>query len=244
MAQYKSAGDIINQVALEVGLRRVADPFSDADPAYDQLVGLLNSGGLELLEESEWGVLRREETFTTVAGDSGIYDLPADYAYMIEQTGWERAENVPLFGPLSPQGWAYLIGRDLVSYTIYASFRLTEGKLYLFPQPPAEGLEIAYEYVSDSWVEVASQPGTFANQAVAAGDMVLFNGYLAERLLKYRFLEARGFDTTAAKDRFDLSLESWKGKDKSAPILTAGQGGWQYPYLESYRNTPDTNFGM
>ena len=243
MARFKSAGQIINQVALEVGLRKVADPFNDADPAYEQLVGLLNSGGIELLEQAEWGVLRREKNFTTVGGDSGIYDLPDDYAYMIDQTGWDRTEDVPLFGPLSAQVWSYLVGRDLVTSTIYASFRLTEGKLYLFPQPPAEGLEINYEYISDSWAAVASDPGTYANQVVESGDTPLYDSYLVERLLKLRFLEARGFDTAAAKNRYELSLESWRGKDKSAPVLRAGSGGWNFPYLDIYDNTPDKGYG-
>jgi hypothetical protein len=246
MARFKNAADIINQVALEVGLRKVSDPFAEQDSAYQQLVGLLNTSGTELIQEAEWGILRREVSFTTQAVDTGIYDLPADFSYMIDQTGWERAQNVPLFGPLSAQMWSYLLGRDLVSYTIYASFRLTEGKFYLFPQPPAEGLEIAYEYVSTNWVIDSSQPSdppTYADNVKAAGDTILFNPYLTERLLKNKFLEARGFDTTKSEDDYNLALSSWKGKDKGAPVLNAGRGGWVYPYLDPYRNTPDTNFG-
>lgn len=246
MARFKNATDIINRVALEVGLRKVADPFAEQDDAYEQLIGLLNTSGTELIQEAEWGVLRREEQFFTQQGDTGIYDLPSDYSYMIDQTGWERAENVPLFGPLSAQMWSYLIGRDLVSYTIYASFRLTENKLYLFPQPPAVGLDIAYEYISDNWVIDSTQPSdppTYADEVKAAGDTVLFHHYLVERLLKTKFLEARGFDTTKAEDDYQMALQSWKGKDKGAPILTAGDGGYKYPYLDTYRNTPDTNFG-
>ena len=243
---YKTANAIISQVAVEVGLRKTSDAFAESDPAYEQMIYLANSCGNELLIEAEWGELRREKAFTTDAATNpdGIYDLPADFEYMIDQTGWERKENVPLFGPLSPQGWAYLIGRDLVNYTIYASFRLTQGKLYLFPQPPPDGLEIAYEYVSNNWVRAGDQADTWRNEIQAAGDTVLYQPYLFERLLKLRFLEARGFDTAKASDAYITALENWKGNDKSAPILNAANEGWKYPLLDPLRNLPDTNYGM
>ena len=195
------------------------------------------------LQTYPWEQLVRSEQFITQAADSGIYELPVDFAYMINQTGWERSENVPLFGPLSAQAWTYLLGRDLVSYTIYASFRQAQGQFWLFPQPPAEGLDINYEYISRNWVEDSSSPGTYDDKVKAAGDKVLYEAILFERLLKTRFLEARGFDSQKALDQYVLSLDAWGARDKGAPVLNAGRGGWVYPYLDSYNNTPDTNFG-
>ena len=248
MARFKTANAIISQVAIEVGLRKVADVFAEQDPAYEQLIALTNTCGYELLQEQAWQGLVREVDFTTQAGDTGKYDFPEDYAYMLDQTGWERSENVPLFGPLSAQMWTYLLGRDLVSYTIYASFRQVERQFWLFPQPPAEGLNITYEYISRNWVidsSVAPDPDiTYADVIKSAADTILYEAILIERLLKFRFLEARGFDTTNAEDAYILALASWSGKDKGAPILNAGDGGFVYPYLETYRNTPDTNFGI
>lgn len=245
MARYKSATDIINQVAIETGLRKVADPFGESDPAYAQMVALLNSAGMELLEENAWGNMRRQEEFTTdaVTSPDGVYPLPADYNYMIDQTGWERTQAVPLFGPTSPQMWAYLLGRNLVTSTIYAQFRITEDSLYLFPQPPPDGLQIAYEYISDNWVNVNGAPGEYSNTAVNGADIILYPYLLMQRLLKARFLQARGFDNSVALNEFLASLESWKGKDKGAPVLNAGNCGYGFPYLDPYRNTPDTGYG-
>lgn len=246
MARYKSATDIINQVAVETGLRKSTDPFADSDTAYAQMISLLNSAGMELLEESEWGNMRRQEEFVTDVGTNpdGIYDLPDDYNYMINQTGWERTQRVPLFGPTSPQMWAYLLGRNLVTSTIYAQFRLTENKLYLFPQPPPDGLRIAYEYISDGWVNVNGESGQYSNQVENSGDIVLYPYLLVQRLLKTRFLQARGFDTTVALNEYLASLESWKAKDKGAPVLNAGNGGYGFPYIDPYRSTPDTGYGQ
>ena len=58
-----------------------------------------------------------------------------------------------------------------------------------------------------------------------------------------RFLEARGFDSSAAAAQYVKVMESWTGKDKGAPILNAGRTYGGVPYLDGFRNTPDTNFG-
>ena len=247
MARFKTANEILSQVGSEVGIGSTVDAFAEADIAWTQMIDLLNSCGYELLEELAWQGLVREVNFITQAGDTGKYEFPDDYAYMIDQTGWEQAGNVPLFGPLSAQMWTYLIGRDLVSYTIYASFRQVERQFWLFPQPPAEGLQIAYEYISRNWVidsAVAPNPDvTYDDKVKTSADTVLYEPRLIERCLKYRFLQARGFDTASAESEYLRALQSWGGKDKGAPILNAGRYGYRYPYLDGYRNTPDSNFG-
>lgn len=242
MARFKTAGAIIKQVAQEVGLRNPADPFADADPAFAQLIALANACGAELLEAHEWQTLRREHTFTVTAGNDGTFDLPSDFEYMIPQTGWERSQDVPLFGPTSPQLWAYLMGRGLLSSTIYAQFRLAQGKLYLFPQPAPTGLEVAFEYISNNWI-LDEDGTTYKDVAEVAADTVLYQPHLFERLLKLRFLEARGFDTTKASDAYMTALETWAGKDKSAPVLRPDGAGHEYPLLDPWRNLPDTGYG-
>jgi len=112
-----TANDIMNRVAAEVGLEPVEDPWGSSQPEFRQMGYLLNIAGEELCQLYQWEFLMREHQVTTQSADTGDYPLPDDFLYMINQTGWERAENVPLFGPLSPQDWQYLLGRDLVSHT-------------------------------------------------------------------------------------------------------------------------------
>jgi len=243
MARFKTINDLCNQVAVEVGIPKTADVFTASDVAFEQLTTLANSCGYELLQDSAWEGLVREYSFTTRDGDTGKYELPADWGYMINQTGWDRTNNVMLGGPISPQQWEYLIGRDLVSQTIYATFRENQNQFWLFPQPPPICIEIAFEYVSRNWVLVNGQPDNYADKCVQAADLVLYEPHLFERLLKLRFLEARGFDTTNASNQYDKSLTSWEGKDKGAPILNAAGRYGGVPYLDSFRNTPDTNYG-
>ena len=236
-----TATDILNRVAAEVGLEPVADPYSSADPAFIQMRYLLNTAGEELALSYPWEILIKQANIQTMAGDSGDYPLPDDYLYMIDQTGWERGQNVPLFGPLSAQDWQYLLGRDLVSDTIYASFRINEGLFKLFPQPPPTGLDIFYEYVSKNWVNDV-EGGTVTEEVRKGSDVPLYDRTLISRYLKVKFLEAKGFDSTKAQADFNQTYSFLTGNDKGAEILSVGGRGG-YPYLNVWRNLPDTNYG-
>lgn len=240
-----TAEKIINRAAIEIGLAPVADPFASDDPSFLQLVALLNTVGEELCTAYQWEFLTRSHQITTAALDTGDYSLPSDFLYMIPQTGWERANNMPLAGPLSSQDWTYLLGRDLVSTTIYASFRIREGSFSIFPQPPPIGLDINFEYQSQNWVlDNTISPSVYMNECTQASDIVMFDKVLTARYLKVKYLEAKGFDTTAAMDDFSQMFSFLTNIEKGVgEILNAGGRNRGFPYLD-YRNLPDTNFGF
>ena len=237
-----TANQILNRVAAEVGVAPVVDPYSSIDPTFVKLRYLLDIAGEELVEAHPWEQFLTEHQIITQVGDTGDYTLPTDFSYMVNQTGWERSQQVPLGGPLSPQDWAYLKGRNLASTTLYASFRLAEGVFKVYPTPPPVGLDINFEYVSNNWVRSATIPYTYTD-AVTTGDQVpLFNRTLISRYLKLKFLETTGFDTTKAQDDFDQMFSFLTGSEKGAPILNAG-GAASFPYL-GFGNIPNTGYGQ
>jgi hypothetical protein len=243
MSRYLSADDIINRAALEVGLLPVNSPVTDTDQAYVQLVGLLDGAGQELCELNEWQSLVKPYEINTLDTDSGEYDLPADFNYMIDQTGWDRTNRVAMGGPLSAQDWTYLAGRDLVSQTIYASFRQVDGKLNLYPQPPPDGLRITFEYISRNWLQEQGQTEPNRDTVGAGSDICILDPLLIIRFLKLKFLQAKGLPTQSAAHEFDTLLESRIGKSTGAPVLSASRNGAGFPYLDTYRNTGDTGYG-
>jgi hypothetical protein len=126
---WDTAGSIINDAAIEIGLAPVADPYTSTDPNYIQMCGLLKSVGRELVHQRQWNHLRGEHTFTTVLGQS-VYPLPDDYHNMIDQTWWNRTNRLPLGGPMSAQEWQYLKAR-LVGVVFTVLFRPMEGAITL-----------------------------------------------------------------------------------------------------------------
>jgi hypothetical protein len=244
MARYDTAGDIINAAASSVGLTAIPDPFASSDPAFVQLRNILTSAGRELIGLHDWQRLIKQHSITTaVPPDTGEYDLPADFGRMIDQTGWSPTNRLPLGGPLSPQDYTYLVNTNLASSTIYVSFRQAQGKFIVLPQPPPNAMEMNFEYISRDWVALAIAPTVLAADEVTANDdVVLYEPILIEKFLKLRFLEAKGFDTTAAMGQFNTVFMQWTGNDISAPTLNMARMR-VFPYL-NWRNIPETNYGI
>ena len=238
-----TANTILNRVAAEVGIQPVVDPYASQDPVFVQLQFLLNTAGEELRYAHQWEFLTKSHQILTTDTDTGSYPLPADFGYMINQTGWERAENVPLGGPLSAQDWTYLRGRDLASSTLYASFRIAEGNFNIYPIPPPNGLDINFEYQTINWVSDGQVNPVFSDSVLNGSDVPLFDRTLITRYVKLKYLEASGFDTVKAQADFNQIFSFLTGFDQGAGILNAGRGGRNFPYL-SVLNTPDTNFGL
>lgn len=236
---FKSASDILQQISLEVGLGTQVSPFSSTDAAVQQLVALLNPCGRELLGEHQWEHFEREWSFTTVQ-DQEKYDLPTDFCYLIDQTGWDRSNNVPIAGPLSAQEWTYLAGRNLVSSTIYATFRKTQGQFWFYPVQMPGNQTLSFEYLSEDWVVDAS--GNSKNSVTTGADVIQYDSYMYERLLRLRWKETKGFDTTKDQQMYNKALSRWTSRDTPAPILNAA-GRRRFNYLTPYGNTPDTGYG-
>jgi hypothetical protein len=238
-----SVNDILNRAAAECGLAPIEDPFGSIDPNFVQMRYLLLTAGEELVMAHPWEFLTQSHQIITEDTDSGVYALPDDFAYMIDQTGWERKENVAMRGPLTPQEWTYLQGRDLVNNSIYASFRVQDGNYTLFPAPAPAGLDINFEYISTQWVRSATAPYTYQDELLSGGDTPLYDRTLLTRMLKAKWLEASGFDTTKAQADVEQMFGMLIGKDKGAAIVNASSVGRGYPYLNAWGNVGDSGFG-
>jgi hypothetical protein len=235
-----TANDILNQVGVEVGLEPAIDPFASTDQSYQQMKYLINTAGEELAQLYPWEFLRKEATITT--DGSGDYDLPSDFLYILNQTVWDRTNDNPVAGPLSPQDWAYLEGRDYVNSTLYLSFRLKEDQFSLYPQPDTSGLDVRYEYISRNWVLDSTDGTTMISSCVVGADTPQFNKTLLGRMLKVKYLEAKGLDTTKAQADLNQSFQLLTARNMAAPVLNAVNESRKFPYL-NYRSLPDTGYG-
>jgi hypothetical protein len=203
-----------------------------------------------LLHYHYWELLIRQHEFTTQAGDSGIYDLPDDFAYMLDQTQWQKGDPgaaYPLLGPASPQIWSYLTASQLYTVSIYAWFRQADGKLQLFPQPPPADIPIQYMYMSRNWVidgQSDPQNPVYKGEVTAYADIVRYDPIMFVKGLRLKFLEAKGFDTTKAQDEFTLIFETIAGHNQPSPKLNLAQGVFPlWRPLDSLVNVPETGYG-
>lgn len=240
---YDTVNQIINDALVDIAnVAPVANVLSTGNLVYQQLEYLLNSAGRELLKKHLWQEHEKEFSITTDAADDGSYALPDDWGYPIPGTAWNRTDDVPWYGPMNPQDWAYLEGRGLDSQTIYMAFRIKAGEMYVYPYSPVpDAKTLVIEYIRSTWL-INDAGDTYYTRINAQDDKVLFDPILIKALLKAKFLEAKGFDSRAARADFNEMMEAVTGQEKSAPILNAAGHVRAYPFLSGI-NVPDTSFG-
>lgn len=233
--------DILNEAAGELGLiaADIADPFGSRDANILQLIRHLNACGRDLARDYSWTQLQRRHVFSTVAAQE-TYDLPADFLRLTDQTAWNQSSQLPLAGPLGPQAWSLLkavgLGGPLELYSRFS------GRTVSFQPVPTVVETIAFEYLTENWVAVPPALTTSLTKASAVGQQAWFDPRLLVCGTKLYFLRAKGFDSTAAQNDFDVRLSAARGGDGAAPVLSLSGRAARDRLLDA-RNAPATGFG-
>jgi hypothetical protein len=225
---YRTAIWVVQQAMIEMGLNKPAQLVASTDITVQQMLGLLNRAGTDMVIGFPWEQLTKEYVFntanSTVDGLVLKQPLPADWSYFLDQTQWDRTNHWPLLGPKTAQEWQWLKG-GLLSSGPRIRYRVVGGFLELFPSsgtppstPPTS--EIAMEYVADTWVQSSVTANTFTNEVLADEDIILFDPWVISAYLKLKYWEAKGLDTTAYSKDFVGTWEARIGKNKGAPVLT------------------------
>jgi hypothetical protein len=241
--QYWAALDIVNQVAGEVGQSRVTTMFAPEDTnevQSIQMLAALQAAGNELLLFYPFEQFARTLTFSFVVGQ-GSYALPADWAYFIDQTQWDRTNMSPLMGPKSAAEWAWLKGAaPAPSGTRY---RVMANKLEFLPVP-ASVASVSMEYISGNWVQSAAAVGGVPDKAMvrADGDIVWYHPWMMIKYTKLKWLQLKGFDQTAAAADFQRIYEAMRGKDVGAEVLSLVPSS--SPQWIGWGNVPEGNWGV
>lgn len=178
----------------------------------------------------------------TYLGRAADFALPSDFSNMVDQTGWNRTNRLPVGGPVDGQVWQYLKGRQQ-GVVFNVLFRTTAGLLRIYPDtdPPA-GYAITFEYQSNSWVSVAGGTVPTTNAPTANSDVIYFDRLMMVRKLKLLWLRAKGFDTSYAKEEYEDTFEEVANADGSAPTLNLGGPGVWDPLIGA-QNVPPSGFG-
>lgn len=233
----------VQQAMVEMGLVKPVEVVASQDITVQQMNALLNRAGNEMVLGYPWEQLTKEyvvDTATATVAPDGktlIVPLPADWAYFLDQTQWDRSNHWPLMGPKTAQEWQWLKSGTLSSGP-RIRYRVVGGNLELFPS--GEDSTIAMEYISTNWVIDASTANTFYDFPHADNDKINFDFWVITAYLKLKYWEAKGLDTTAYAKDFVNVWEARIGKGKGAPILSlAPRYGTQ---LIGVNNVPDGNW--
>lgn len=236
---YETAGTILNRVAVQVGLSAVADPMGSSDPAFVQMVELLTSAGQDILSRAKWGHLSKEATFTT-AGSQTSQALPDDFSDMVDGTLWDRTAMMPGVGPIGAVETHAIKAQQPAS--VFTILYRQQGPTLTFPVAPADGLTIAYEYLSSYWVMSSGSTEGDKSAPTVMSDVILFDPLLVVRAVKALWLSAKGFDSSAAVVEYEQTLRRAKAANAGARTLSLGGRRRTSGFL-GLENIPDTGYG-
>jgi hypothetical protein len=229
-----------------------ADPAGSTDPNVALMRTVANYASLEMLNAYEWSHLtKRDEidVFTAVPppNDGGAteteFSLPGDFYRFIDQTQWNGAMRFPAVGPVSPQGWmTYMVFPISANFTL--TWQIRQGKIYFLNAPPAPGQKFKFMYLSQALVRDADDPNLYKNIASKNGDIFQLDGLLMALMTRVKWLEAKGFDSSAAHRDYIAAFDSRIGAQKGANILNMAGGPHDYPYI-GIGNLPEASlYGM
>ena len=208
----------------------------NADAFAKQALSLLTKLGLELLAQHNWRELVKESTFTTDGTGSYIIGTDivtdGDFAHFISDTLWDRS-NTNRIEIVNARQWQTLVS-GVISSAGVIRFARTRGKNFLMT-PDASGDTIAFEYLSNFWVESS---GGIAKAAFTVDtDTTLYSEHLLELGLSMKLKQAKGLPWAADMDAFERERERLIGEEM--PLETLGARSLNNFVI----NIPQTGFG-
>ena len=166
------------------------------------------------------------------------YAMPSDFYRLASKTAYNKTSRWTIIGPKSAQEWQWLKA-SWISVGPRQRFRIINNKFALWPMPTAS-VEIGYEYESNAWIQDIS--GNGKTRFTADTDQALFPDRLMIAGAKMKFLNAKGFDSTAVTAEYKGLLASIKGQNADADTLSMAPKPLGDGLLTS-NNLPDSGYG-
>lgn len=236
MTDYSSLQTLVQTTCAMLALPIAADPAGSVDTNVVLMRTAANLASLEMLNAYEWSQLTKRGSLTVYTATPPVpgqptevaFDLPEDFYRMIDQTTSGH-------GPVAPQGW-------MITPNSSMAWQIRQRQIWFLSPPPAPGQPFDYMYLSRALVQDADDPNLYKNVATKNGDTFQLDGILMTLLTRVKWLEAKGFDSSAAVRDFLLAFDSRIGAEKGATVLNmAGRPGFP---LISVCNLPSSGYGV
>lgn len=215
-----NALEIIQRASKAIGIPSPSVALASTDEDIMQLVELLNQEGRDLSTRHDWQNLIFEASFTTLAAESqgtvaSIIGVTQSLRKIINETIWNRTNQLPVRGPVIPKNWQ---GYKALSLTgPYSEYRIRGNTLYFYPAPTA-GESCYFEYVSRCWC-TDSTGATFRTNLVADADIMLLDDELMLAGLEWRWLRKKGLSYAEEFARYEVLVKDAIGKDGTKPTV-------------------------
>jgi hypothetical protein len=192
----------------EIGIPQPATVAGNTDPIAQKLLRYANKVGNSLMKAVPWQALRKEQTFTAIAGETQTGIIPADFDRFVPETFWDRSATALLSGPITSTEWG---GLKASSYSgTIRKFIYRGGVVSVIPVL-AGGESLAFEYVSAKWV-LATDAVTYKAAFSVDTDTSLIDEELLTLGVAFEYLNGEGLPSQrielAYRDRLKMMIDN------------------------------------
>ncbi len=170
-----------------------------------------------------------------------LFPPPSDFDRQIDRTQWDKSKHWEMLGPNTPQQREWLRS-GYISTGPRIRYSFMGGYFMIWP-PLGSTESLSYEYASKFWV-LATSPTTLTptKQAFSVDtDTCIFPDALMRALIKLKYFEIKGFDTTAFYRDYVAQRDLAKANDAGSPTLNIAPRASDV--LIGWENIPDSNYG-
>lgn len=208
---------ICQDAAVEVSIAAPGTIVNNSADDATKLLRYATKVGRRLMKKIAWQVLRKEQTFTGIAGSTQAAILPADFDRFLAECFWDRTNIRLITGPISAVQWQ---GMKAGGYSGDPKFIYRGGSILILPVLSG-GESLAFEYISNKWCQTS---GAVAQTNWAADTDT---GILDEELLTlgvaYEYATGEGMPNQSFAQAFEEHLSLLLGNEQAeAGIMTAG----------------------
>lgn len=199
---------ICQDAADEIGITRPSTIASNTSDEAFKLLRYANRVGYRLMKAVPWQILRAEQTFTALAGETQTGILPDDFDRFIPETFWDRTNTTLVIGPVSSVEWNGLKANSYSDSTA-RKFILRGGAVSALPAFSG-GESLAYEYVKNTWAQSSGDAAQTKFQADT--DTSLIDEELLTLGVIFEYLDGEGQPSQRAavayEERFGVLLKN------------------------------------
>lgn len=235
---------IAQAACAEMGLPSPSAVAGAADDQGKQLFALLNRAGQSLADREGsvgcWPELRKEWT-QTIGGSVDNYAGPTDLRFFLNTTAWDRTNDWPLQGPISPDVWQMIKSGSIGSTGPRTRFRRMAGLIYFDPSP-ATDQDIVIEYCTSKWC-TDSTGATPRERFTTDSDLPLIpdDAFILE--LKWRYRRAKGLDYQEEFNECEEFVAQAIARAAMGKVLSLVPGSELSTRFIDEANIPDSGFG-
>lgn len=202
------------------GISRPSVVITSTDQNVLTLLRLANVEGQFLAQRYAWQALNNEATHTTVATQSqGAITTIAgtDFDWIIPDTMWNRTQQWPVPGPVSPPDRQLMLARTQAGP--YSQWWISGNTLNFYPAPTASQT-VVFEWQSKNWCQ--SSGGAGQSAWAADTDTGILNEAIMTQGIVWRYRASKGLDYAEAFRTYELLVANAIGRDGGRKTLLAG----------------------